>query len=154
MSSLVYFWAKSFKLSMKFYVLEFFHVWSCHKIGQGQSKVIIWIILFVLWYPMLHAKFHGHWSTGSGEEVLKVFTIWAWRQYWSCDLDSLNIFLFWRLHMKYGYNRLFGFWGNVWICKIMVVPRSKVKQWPWPFLPQIFIYLLRQPYLPFYAQSF
>ena len=21
---------------------------------------------------MLHAKFHGHWSTGSGEEVLKV----------------------------------------------------------------------------------
>ena len=22
---------------------------------------------------MLHAKFHGHWSTGSGEEVLKVF---------------------------------------------------------------------------------
>ena len=22
---------------------------------------------------MLHAKFHGHWSTGSGEEVLKIF---------------------------------------------------------------------------------
>ena len=26
---------------------------------------------------MLHAKFHGHWSTGSGEEVLKVFTIYG-----------------------------------------------------------------------------
>ena len=45
---------------------------------------------------MLHAKFHGHWSTGSGEEVLKIFNI-----YWCGghighvdDLDSLNIFLF------------------------------------------------------------
>ena len=26
---------------------------------------------------MLHVKFHGHWSTGSGEEVLKVFTIYG-----------------------------------------------------------------------------
>ena len=26
---------------------------------------------------MVHAKFHGHWSTGSGEEVLKVFTIYG-----------------------------------------------------------------------------
>ena len=26
---------------------------------------------------MLHAKFHGHWSTRSGEEVLKVFTIYG-----------------------------------------------------------------------------
>ena len=25
---------------------------------------------------MLHAKFHGHLSNGSGEEVLKVFTIY------------------------------------------------------------------------------
>ena len=33
---------------MKSYVLEFFHVGSSHKTGQGQSKVIIWIILLVL----------------------------------------------------------------------------------------------------------
>ena len=26
---------------------------------------------------MLHSKFHGYWSTGSGEEVLKVFTIYG-----------------------------------------------------------------------------
>ena len=26
---------------------------------------------------MLHAKFHGHWSTGSGEEVLKIFNIYG-----------------------------------------------------------------------------
>ena len=45
---------------------------------------------------MLHATFHGHWSTGSGEEVLKVFTIYGHggHPYWSFDLDSLNIFLF------------------------------------------------------------
>ena len=35
------------------------------------------MILLVLWYPMLHAKFHGHWSTGSGEEVLKIFNIYG-----------------------------------------------------------------------------
>ena len=50
---------------------------------------------------MLRAKFHGHWSTGSKEEVLK--------PYWSCNLGSLNIFLFLRLNMKYGYNRFIGF---------------------------------------------
>ena len=33
---------------MKSYVLEFFHVGFCHKTGQGQSNVIIWIILLVL----------------------------------------------------------------------------------------------------------
>ena len=26
---------------------------------------------------MLHAKFHGHWSTGSGEAVLKLFTMYG-----------------------------------------------------------------------------
>ena len=26
---------------------------------------------------MLHAKFHGYWSTGSGEEGLKIFTIYG-----------------------------------------------------------------------------
>ena len=34
-------------------------------------------ILLVLGYPMLHVKFHGHWSTDSGEEVLKAFTIYG-----------------------------------------------------------------------------
>ena len=33
--------------------------------------------LSVLWYPMLHAKYHEHWSTASGEEILKVFTIYG-----------------------------------------------------------------------------
>ena len=34
--------------------------------------------MVVLGYPMLHTKFQGHWSIGSGEEdLLKVFTIYG-----------------------------------------------------------------------------
>ena len=36
--------------------------------GQGQPRVIIWTTMVVLPYTMLHTKFQGHWSTGSGEE--------------------------------------------------------------------------------------
>ena len=46
--------------------------------GQDQPKVIICAIMVVLGYPMLHTKFQGHWSTGSGEEdFLKVFTLYG-----------------------------------------------------------------------------
>ena len=36
--------------------------------GQGQPRVIIWTTLVVLKYMILHTKFQGHWSIGSGEE--------------------------------------------------------------------------------------
>ena len=36
--------------------------------GQGQPRVIIWTTLVVLPYTMLHTKFQGHRSIGSGEE--------------------------------------------------------------------------------------
>ena len=36
--------------------------------GQGQPRVIIWTILVVLPYTMLHTKFQGHWFIGFGEE--------------------------------------------------------------------------------------
>ena len=36
--------------------------------GQGQPREIIWTILVVLTYTMLHTKFQGHRSIGSGEE--------------------------------------------------------------------------------------
>ena len=36
--------------------------------GPGQPRVIIWTTLVVLPYTMLHTKFQGHWSIGSGEE--------------------------------------------------------------------------------------
>ena len=43
-------------------------IWPWRKMGQGQPRVIIWTTLVVLPYTMLHTKFQGHWSTGSGEE--------------------------------------------------------------------------------------
>ena len=52
-------------------------------------------------------------------------------------LDGLNIFLFpptlKATYMRYGFSSLSG-WGDVWNCKIMVSPGSKVKQWPWTLL--------------------
>ena len=36
--------------------------------GQGQPREILWTILVVLTYTMLHTKFQGHRSIGSGEE--------------------------------------------------------------------------------------
>ena len=41
--------------------------------GQGQPRVIIWTTLVVLPYTMLHIKFQGHWSIGSGEEDFLMF---------------------------------------------------------------------------------
>ena len=41
--------------------------------GQGQPREIIWTILVVLTYTMLHTKFQGHQSIGSGEEDLLRF---------------------------------------------------------------------------------
>ena len=43
-------------------------IWPCHKIGQGQLRVIIWKNLIVLEHPMLHTNFQGHRPFGSGEE--------------------------------------------------------------------------------------
>ena len=43
-------------------------IWPWHKMGQGQPRVIIWTTLVELPYTMLHTKFQGHQSIGSGEE--------------------------------------------------------------------------------------
>ena len=59
---------------MKSYVLEFFHVGFCHKIGQGHqlndlvSTVVPDAKCKVLW-PLV--------NSGPGEEVLKIFTIYG-----------------------------------------------------------------------------
>ena len=53
-------------------------IWPWRKMGQSQPRVIIWTTLVVLPYTMLHTKFQGHWSTGSGEEdFLRFFTIYG-----------------------------------------------------------------------------
>ena len=36
--------------------------------GHGQTRDLIWTTLVVLTYMMLHTKFQGHGSIGSGEE--------------------------------------------------------------------------------------
>ena len=40
------------------------------KMGQGQPSVIICITLVVFPYTMVHTKFQGHRSIGSGEDFL------------------------------------------------------------------------------------
>ena len=42
--------------------------WPSRKMGQGQTTDLIWTTLVVLTYMMLHTKFQGHRSIGSGEE--------------------------------------------------------------------------------------
>ena len=41
--------------------------WPCHKIGQGQPKVMIYVNFVELFSLMLHAKFQNHRSSDSGE---------------------------------------------------------------------------------------
>ena len=97
-------------------------IWPCHKIGQDQPRVIIWINLVVLEHPMLHNKFQGHQPLGSGEEdFLRFFIInrhgghlghvtWT---VWTNFRSPIPR----RLHMKFSFNRPSGFRGeDVWKC--------------------------------------
>ena len=43
-------------------------IWPCCKIGQGQSRVIIWANLLVLVHLVMHTKIQDHQPFGSGEE--------------------------------------------------------------------------------------
>ena len=43
-------------------------IWPCRKIGQGQPRVVIYIIFVGLQSFLLSAKFQGHLIYGSGEE--------------------------------------------------------------------------------------
>ena len=93
-------------------------IWPCHKIGQGQLRVIIWANLVILEHPMLHTKFQGHWPFGSREEdFLRFYHIWEWRPSWSCDQEHLSKLSFphpmWKLHMKFNFDWPCGFWDDV-----------------------------------------
>ena len=87
--------------------------------GQGQPRVIIWTTLVVLSYTMLHTKFQGKWSIGSGEEdFLKFFTIngdlgHVTRTVWTIFRSSDPCMLL----MKFGYSWTSSFRGEVvWNC--------------------------------------
>ena len=67
----------SSKLSTKSYDLPFFHIWHYRIKGQGQFKVIIWAILVLLEYPMLHTNYQCHRLIGSGEDFESILTIFG-----------------------------------------------------------------------------
>ena len=117
-----------------------YQIWPCHKLGQGQPRVIIWTNYDGLESPMLHYKFHGNQSTGSGEDFWSVFyLIWAWRPFWSCDQHHVIKFSFpctWKLTYKIWLKMaqcFFCFFLEkkvlIFICKC---PGAKVKKWHWP----------------------
>ena len=78
-------------------------IWPWRKIGQGQPSVIIWIILVVLTYTMLHTKFQVHWSWEDFSTflpfrhgVLGHVTRTVWTTFRSSD--------HWRLYLKFSNN--------------------------------------------------
>ena len=66
-------------VSQQYIIFTFAHakaydqIWPWCKIGQGQPRVIIWTILVVLAYIMLHTKFQDNMSIGSQEEDFLAF---------------------------------------------------------------------------------
>ena len=59
-------------------------------VGHGQLTVIPYINFVVLEFQMLHTKFQGHWSGGSGEEgFFKVFTIYWYGGHLGRDLHQI-----------------------------------------------------------------
>ena len=51
--------------------------WPCHNIAQGHPKVMIYINFVELFSLMLHAKFHNHRLSGSGEDFKKFLSFIA-----------------------------------------------------------------------------
>ena len=58
---------------MKSFVLAFSHIWPCRKIGKGQPRVIIYTILAILAYIMLHTKFQGYQSISIEKKIFVMF---------------------------------------------------------------------------------
>ena len=133
---------------MKPYVLAFSHSGLCRKIGQDQPKVTICAIMVVLGYLMLHTKFQGHWSTGSGEDFLKVFTIYG--HIGPIGHVTLRVCTYFhslcprRLYKKFGYIWPSGFRGDFSNCHTMRVLVQRSNNDHDLFY---FIYSLRQLYL-------
>ena len=50
-------------------------IWPCHKLGQGQPKVMIYVNYDGLESLMLHFKFHWYRTTGSEEEDFSRFVL-------------------------------------------------------------------------------
>ena len=77
--------------------------WPCHKIGQGQPRFMFYINLSVLQSPMIHTKFQGNHSSGSGGEdflkVLKSFKAWQPSKVCHLTMDHLTIITVFQLQL-------------------------------------------------------
>ena len=97
-------------------------IWPCHKVGQGQPRLIICANLVGPTSPMIHTKSQSQWPLGFREEEIKrVFTIYGRGGHVShvtttiCTNFGLPIIR--SCHMKFGLNWPRGLWENyVLIC--------------------------------------
>lgn len=102
-------------VSIKLSIFAFSHIWSCHTKGQDHPKGIIWIIMVVLEYPMLHSKFQGYQLVL--ETILNINKVYghvksAGKQMWhfhekvkvnlkSSFEQSLSVLVYTMLHTKF-----------------------------------------------------
>ena len=100
-----------------------YKIWPCRKIGQGQPRVIIWTNYDGLKSPVLHTKFRGNQSAGSGEEDFwRVFTIYGRGGHLGhvTQMPRTNFRSPYpmRLHIKFGFDWPSGFREeDVWNCE-------------------------------------
>ena len=149
LSAATNFQVTGFNSSRKIHCFHFFpkkslsyQIWSCRKISQGHSRVIIWINYDGLESLMLHTKFRGNRPTGSGEDFWRVFTKWGRDGHlghvtsiMSSDFRFLVPEIF---HKKFGSDWHSSFWEILVWNFVCTRPWAKVKKWPWP---SILIYL-------------
>lgn len=122
---------------------------------QGQPRVIIWKILVILKYPVLHIKFQSHPSVDSGGEDFKGFTIYGQ----GCHTDHVTWTVCtnfrssypWRLYMKFDYYWPNAFWGDD--LNRMWVLGQRSKNYHDLLYSQIFMYSLKQLYIPFFRPT-
>ena len=115
-------------------------IWPWRKMGQGQPREIIWTILVVFTYTMLHTKFQGHWSDSWfwRRRFFKVFTIYGHGGHLGHVTQLICIYFHSyspsSFHMNFGSKLPNCFWEKqVWTLK-SEWPLTKVKEWPWPWI--------------------
>ena len=86
---------------------------SCPKIGNGQTRFIIYLTFVDLESPVLRNKFQDKQTFGSGEDFKRFLPYMSMGQSWSCDLDRdldhLYKLLFpfpRRRHIEFGFDWL------------------------------------------------
>ena len=84
-----------------------YQIWPCPKISLGQPNVIIWRNYDGLEFQMLHTKFWGNPSIGSGEEDFwRVFTTYGRSSHLSHVISimfmNLHFLVLESLHTKFG----------------------------------------------------